>query len=87
MSPHANSKMNRQEVTEKLNEVFADVFDDDSITVNDETTANDIEDWDSLTHISLLGAVEDEFGIRFNMKAVQELKNVGDMIDMIMELM
>ena len=78
--------MTRQEINERLNEVFADVFDDDSIVVTDETTAADIEDWDSLTHITLLGAVEDEFGIRFNMKAVQQLKNVGDMMDMIAEL-
>ena len=55
--------MTREAIYEKLNEVFQDVFDDDSITVNAETTADDIEDWDSLEHINLVSAVEKEFGI------------------------
>ena len=75
--------MNREEIYDRLTEVFIDVFDDEDIHLDDETTAADIEDWDSLTHITLLGAVEDEFGIRFNMRAVQSLKNVGDMVDLI----
>ena len=75
--------MNREEIYDRLTEVFIDVFDDEDIHLDDETTAADIEDWDSLTHITLLGAVEDEFGIRFNMRAVQNLKNVGDMVDLI----
>ena len=48
--------MTREAIYEKLNEVFQDVFDDDSITVNAETTADDIEDWDSLEHINLVSA-------------------------------
>ena len=58
------------EIYNRLNEVFREVFDDDSITVNAETTAADIEDWDSLTHIQLIAAVEDEFGVKFSMKQV-----------------
>ena len=50
--------MTREEVYETLNGVFQDVFDDESITVNDETTSDDIEDWDSLEHINLIAAVE-----------------------------
>ena len=53
--------MSREEVFEKLNEVFRDVFDDEEITVTDATTADDIEEWDSLEHINLLAAVEQEF--------------------------
>ncbi len=79
--------MNKNEIYEKLTEVFRDVFDDEDLTIKDETTANDIEDWDSLTHITLLSSVEDEFGIRFDMKAVQGLKNVGEMVALIEELL
>lgn len=75
--------MERNEIFERLNGVFRDVFDDDSITVTDSTAASDIEDWDSLTHITLLSAVEDEFGISFNMKDVVKMQNVGDMADII----
>ncbi len=67
------------EIYNRLNEVFHEVFDDDSITVNAETTAADIEDWDSLTHIQLIAAVEDEFGVKFSMKQVSSMKNVGEM--------
>ena len=60
---------------------------DNTITLSDSTTAADIEDWDSLTHIMLLSAVEDSFGIKFDMKAVQGLKDVGAMADLIGELL
>ena len=76
--------MTREEVYEKLNEVFRDVFDDDSITVNDATTSNDIEEWDSLEHINLIAAVEQEFGMRFSMGQVASMKNVGEMVDIIL---
>ena len=57
--------MSREEIYERLNEVFQDVFGDDDITVNDETTAADVDGWDSLRHITLLAAIEDEFDIEF----------------------
>ena len=75
--------MTREEVFEKLNEVFRDVFEDDEITVNDQTTSADIEDWDSLEHINLVNAVEQEFGIKFSMGQVVSMKNVGEMADII----
>ena len=75
--------MTREEVFATLNEVFQDVFDDESITVNEETTADDIEDWDSLEHINLLAAVEQEFGMKFNMGQEVSMKNVGEMADII----
>ena len=62
--------MTREEVFETLNGVFQDVFDDTSITVNDNTTSEDIEDWDSLEHINLIAAVEQEFGMKFSMGQV-----------------
>ena len=77
-------KMTRENVYEKLNEIFRDVFDDEDITVNDATTADDIEDWDSLEHINLVVAVEKCFGIKFTMGEVMGMKNVGEMMDIIL---
>ena len=77
-------KMTREDVYEKLNEIFRDVFDDEDITVNDATTADDIEDWDSLEHINLVVAVEKCFGIKFTMGEVTGMKNVGEMADIIL---
>ncbi len=79
--------MTREAVFEKLNEVFQDVFDDDGITVGEGTTSADIEDWDSLEHINLLVAVEKCFSIKFNMGEVSTMKNVGAMVDIILERM
>lgn len=76
--------MTREEAYEKLNSVFRDIFDDEDITVNDATTADDIEDWDSLEHISLVVAVEKCFGIKFTMGEVMGMKNVGEMTDIIL---
>lgn len=75
--------MTREAIFETLNEVFRDVFDDESITVNDATTSEDIEDWDSLEHINLIAAVEQEFGMKFSMGQVVTMKNVGEMADII----
>lgn len=75
--------MKRTDIFEKLTAIFQDVFDDENITIGDTTTAADIEGWDSLTHIMLLSAIEDDFGIKFDMKAVQGLKDVGAMVDLI----
>ena len=70
---------------ERLNNVFRSVFDDDSISVNENTTSADIEDWDSLEHINLIEAVEKEFGMRFQMREVSGMKNVGEMAGIIAE--
>ncbi len=76
--------MTRQEIFEKLNEVFSDVFDED-ITVTAETTSSDIEEWDSLTHITLISEVEDAFDMKFSMKEVLGMQNVGEMADIILK--
>lgn len=77
--------MERKEILAKLNDIFHEVFDDDAIVVTEATTANDIEDWDSLTHITLIASVEDEFGMKFSMKDVIGMKNVGEMVDILEE--
>ncbi len=76
--------MSKEEIYERLNKVFQDIFDDESITVNENTTSDDIEDWDSLEHINLVVAVEQEFGMKFNMNEVTTMKNVGEMVDIIL---
>ena len=77
--------MDRQEVFKRLNEIFQDIFDDDELVVTDETCADDVEDWDSLRHITLIAAVERAFGMKFAMKEVLEMENVGAMVDIIAE--
>lgn len=77
--------MSKEEIYSKLDEVFQDVFDDETIHVKPETTANDIEDWNSLEHINLVVAIETTFGIKFNMKEVTTMKNIGEMVDIILE--
>lgn len=72
-----------KEIYGRLNEVFRDFFDDEDIDLDEETTADDIDDWDSLNHITLMAAVEDEFGIRFTMGEVSGMKNVGEMAEII----
>lgn len=77
--------MSREEIFENLNEVFRDVFDDEDIVVTDSTTADDIDDWDSLEHINLIVATEKKFGIKFTMSEVTGMKNVGEMASIIEE--
>ena len=80
-----NPDMSREEVFERLNEVFRDVFDEEDITVDEGTTAEDIDGWDSLEHINLMAAVESEFGIKFSMGQIVTMKNVGEMADIILQ--
>ncbi len=77
--------MNRREIMERLTVVFRDVFEDDSLVITEETNAKDIEEWDSLTHVSLIVAVQEEFDIHFSVKDIIGMKNVGEMMDIIEE--
>ena len=77
--------MTREEVLKRLEDVFCDVFDRES-KLTESTTAADVEDWDSLRHITLVSAIESEFDQRFPMKDVVSLKNVGDMVSLIIRL-
>lgn len=70
--------MDTREIFERLDRVFQDVFDDDTIHVTPKTTADDIEDWDSLEHITLISAVEREFRMKFKMGEISSMKNVGE---------
>lgn len=77
--------MTREEVYTRLADVFQDVFDRE-VALSDATTAADVEGWDSLSHITLIGTVEDEFDVKFAMKDVVHMKNVGEMVDKILEM-
>ena len=76
--------MERAEVYSRLADVFRDVFDRE-VALTDETTAADVPGWDSLNHITLIGTVEDEFDVKFPMKDVVGMKNVGELVDKIIE--
>jgi acyl carrier protein len=65
---------------EKLNDIFRTVFDDTDISINPATTANDIDGWDSLSHVNLIVAVEAGFGIRFAHREILTFRNVGDLL-------
>ncbi len=75
--------MSREEIFEKVQEIFRDVFDDEELAISDQTNSDEIEDWDSLEHISLIVSMEKEFSMKFDIKEVNKLENVGEMIDLI----
>lgn len=79
--------MERKEIFEKLNEIFIDVLDLDECELTDETSANDIEEWDSLSHIQLIVSIEKALKIKFTSLEIMKWKNVGEMVDSIMEKM
>jgi acyl carrier protein len=71
------------ELKEQLNEIFCEVFDDDDIRISEEMTANDVDGWDSLSHVNLIVSIESKFNIRFSQKELLTFKNVGDLLDAI----
>ena len=78
--------MERQEIFKKLNEIFEDVLDlDDTPNLTNETSADDIEEWDSLSHIQLIVAIEKALKIKFSSLEIMKWKNVGEMVDSIQE--
>ena len=68
---------------EKLTTIFREVFDDEAIVLNDQMTANDIGSWDSLSHMLMITRVENAFSIRFSLREINKLKNVGVLIKLI----
>lgn len=73
----------KEEVVGKLKFVFQKVFEENDIAITREMTAQEIEKWDSLRHIQLISEVERTFGIKFKLREVLSMKNVGDLIDLI----
>ena len=77
--------MTKAEAMEALTPVFREVFDDDSIELSDELTAADVEGWDSVEHFNLISEIESRFGMRFKMKEVSGMKNVGELAEIVAE--
>ena len=76
-------KMNRTEITEQLNTIFRDVFDDENILLTEQITAQDIDGWDSLTHILIVVAIEKKLKLRFTSNEILSWKNVGELMNCI----
>lgn len=70
--------MDRQEIMKKINYIFKDIFDDDTLSVSDNTTPSDIPEWDSLQHINLISMLEKEFCITFEVDEIVSMEKVGD---------
>jgi acyl carrier protein len=77
--------MDRNEILKQVNSIFIDTLDNEDVVIEEPTTANDVEDWDSLTHIQLVVAIEKHFKIRFTSKEIQSWGNVGEMLNCIQE--
>jgi acyl carrier protein len=75
--------MENTEIYRKLDGIFQDVFDDDTVTVKPELTAADVDGWDSLSHIRLMLTIEKAFAVRFSASEVGKLKNVGELVNLI----
>lgn len=78
--------MEKKEILKKINQVFCNVFDDDNLIITFDTCSDDIEDWDSLSHITLVAGIESAFGMQFDLKQVASLNNVGEMVDLIVAM-
>ena len=77
--------MDRNEVIEKLSPIFREVFNEPNLELKDGMTAADVENWDSLTHMLMITKVEETFGIKFKLRELNKLKNVGDLCNTIAE--
>lgn len=75
--------MEKQDVVNKLTEIFRKIFSNGNLVLNDSLTAKDVEQWDSLSHMLLISEIESEFGIKFKLKELNQMQNVGDMIRLV----
>tara|TARA_B100000242_G_C43020402_1_gene474804 strand:+ start:987 stop:1229 length:243 start_codon:yes stop_codon:yes gene_type:complete len=77
--------MTREEIFNGVQDIFRDIFDEDELIIEDKTNSDDIDEWDSLNQINLVCAIEKEFKINFTLEELMELKDVGAMIDLMLE--
>jgi len=77
--------MTRKEVFNGVQDIFRDIFDEDDMVIEDKTNSDDVEEWDSLNHINLVITIEKEFKIKFALKELSTLNNVGSIIDSALE--
>ena len=76
-------KINEKELLKELNKIFIYVFDDESIKIDTQTSAPDIPNWDSLNHIRLILEIESKYKIKFNLSEIEDLKNVGEFLEVL----
>ena len=74
--------MKKNEILLKMQDIFREIFEDNSLVVTEETSADDIDEWDSFNNISLITSIEKAFNIQFNLSELQDLENVGAMVDL-----
>jgi len=77
--------MTRKEVFNGVQDIFRDIFDEDELIISDTTSSDEIEDWDSLSHINLVIVIEKEFKIKFTLQEFMILKDIGSMVNLIVE--
>jgi len=75
----------KEKIYVSLNEIFCDVFDDNSIVITDDTSAEDVEGWDSLEHVNLIVAIEQFYKIKMTVEEITGIRNVGEMVNIILE--
>ena len=75
--------MERSEILARVQEIFREELELDDLVLTDETTADDVEEWDSLSHVQLVAAMEEAFGIEFKSREILSWENIGDLIDSI----
>ena len=77
--------MEKKELMDKLTEIFREVMDNDEIVLNDETTSEDIEEWDSLSHIELIDVIGQELGVKITSMEFRGWENVGEMVESLLQ--
>jgi len=77
--------MEKNDIIRQVNEIFKDVLDNDDLVIDENTSARDVEEWDSLNHIQLVVAIEKHFKVRFTTQEIQNWKNVGEMTETILQ--
>lgn len=75
--------MDHASIKQDITGIFEDVMDLEDVTLENDTTANDIEEWDSLSHIRLIIAIERHFGIKFTNAEIESLKKFGDLVALV----
>ena len=75
--------MERKDIINRLTEIFRKILSNDVLILRNELTANDVDNWDSLSHMLLITEIENSFSIKFKLKDLNKMKNVGDMIEVI----
>jgi acyl carrier protein len=77
--------MQKTDILNEVNKIFSDVLDNDNLTITESTAASDIDEWDSLTHIQLVVAIEKCFKLKFTSAEIRDWKNVGEMVENIQQ--